>query len=141
MTDRISQLQNSVNELATYMCNATGCLQQIAVPINFPEFTSQKNKNLASSTIPQTAHDEIENNIELFSDLIAKTCRDIDVIASSLPKSESNSEQQMERIAKLNLKNKSQAEELEMLIEQGTELLLELRRIIDQLSEALLSGE
>lgn len=142
MSDRITQLQNSINELANLMCNSVGCLQQIAVPLNLStdHFSNDKNPKLASNTITQEQHDEIEKNIELFSDLISRTCKDIHVIISSLPASDSTNHLQLEKLEQLNLTNKTQAEKLEGLISEGEILLNEIRNMIQELSAHLLES-
>ena len=139
MADRITQLQDYINELATHMCNAIGILQHEAPEIPFPD---SKIKKIAPSGEYQ-AHlkqreENINEHIELFSNLIARTTKNIDIIISSLPSCKSTDTLQNSKLEKLNSSNKKQTERLEELVEEGEKLLAQIRGMIDNLSSELL---
>jgi mediator of RNA polymerase II transcription subunit 21 len=70
MADRITQIQDRINEQANFMCNAIGILQGTAKPCNFRE-PSQELMD--------------EPNADLFAQHIARTAKDIDILIDSLP--------------------------------------------------------
>lgn len=127
MADRITQLQNYINLLAEHICNATGILQLQSPPIPF-------NEKLAA----RTDTSDIDKQIELFSTLITRTAKDIDMIIASLPSRESTSNSQLDKLKSLNDSNKKQGDKLEELILEGEKLLSSIRIMIDNLSTQLL---
>jgi mediator of RNA polymerase II transcription subunit 21 len=70
MADRLTQIQDRINEQANFMCNAIGIMQGTAKPCNFRE-PSQELIN--------------EPNADLFAQHIARTAKDIDILIDSLP--------------------------------------------------------
>jgi len=94
MADRLTQLQDSVNQQAEHFTNSLGILQQTAVPSQFPGFgnkTPQQQQN--------------EDHTILFAQLIARTAKDIEVLIDSLPNEESSTELQSASL--LNLKKRT----------------------------------
>ncbi|CAJ0564718.1 unnamed protein product, partial [Mesorhabditis spiculigera] len=70
MSDRVTQLQEAVNELANLMGNSIGVLQAIAPPCELGG-TSQEI--------------DTESNCELFAKLIAQTTKDIEILIDTFP--------------------------------------------------------
>lgn len=88
MADRLTQLQDAVNELAELFCNGVGILQQQAVPGHFPGF------DRAGGRTPQQAQPG-DDYAQLFATLIGRKAKDIDTLIDSLPSEDSSSELQV----------------------------------------------
>lgn len=130
MADRITQLQDYINELATHMCNAIGVLQSEAPEVPFPDSKIKKIPPPADYQAHLKQREEdINGQIELFSNLIARTTKNIDIIVSSLPSCKSTNKLQNDKLDKLNDSNKEQTERLEELVDEGEKLLARLSLI------------
>ncbi|KAL5016178.1 hypothetical protein ScPMuIL_005767 [Solemya velum] len=115
MADRLTQLQDCVNQLADHFCNSVGILQQYSPPSLFTGFDKSGSK---SPSAP------LEDYAQTFAKLIARTANDIDVLIDSLPNEESSLELQLNSLRKLELENQEAARRLEDSVRKG-EILLE----------------
>ncbi|KAK3083706.1 hypothetical protein FSP39_001771 [Pinctada imbricata] len=122
MADRLTQLQDAVNQQADYFCNSVGILQQFSPPSQFAGFEKQQGKS--PQEIPQ------EDYAPVFAKLIARTAKDIDTLIDSLPCEDSSLDLQLASLKKLEEKNQEEARHLEDIVSKG-EILL------DQIQEAL----
>lgn len=129
MADRITQLQDYINMLAEQMCNALGVLQQIAPPIAFENSQiNLKHLKLDEQEKILPPNHEITDpivleNINVFSKLISRTVKDIDIIVSSLPSKESTTDTQYQMLEQLNKDNHNHAEQLENLIGNNDKII------------------
>ncbi|XP_039263980.1 mediator of RNA polymerase II transcription subunit 21-like [Styela clava] len=123
MSDRLTQLQDAVNQMAEYFCNSVGILQQNAPPGSFAGLEKTGNKEPAIST---------DENVKLFATLITRTAKDINVLVDSLPSEESTPELQAAHLTRLEQENQAAAANLENLVQRGE---LELNRIQTALAE------
>ncbi|CAG2122022.1 unnamed protein product [Medioppia subpectinata] len=89
MADRLTQLQDAVNQQSENFCNSIGVLQQFSKPTFFPEFDKSSSKSPTAQT------QSSEDFAQLFATLIARTAKDIDVLIDSLPNEESTPELQV----------------------------------------------
>ena len=86
MTDRLTQIQDLINDQASYMCNAIGVLQMNAKPSDFNE---------------PSADIRDEPNAELFAQHIARTAKDIEILIDSLPMEEKSQEEAAREVVNL----------------------------------------
>ena len=121
MADRLTQLQDCVNELANQMCNSIGVLQQFAPPCGF------------DGTDFETL--EQEENARLFAELIAKTAKDIDVLIDSLPSEESSQEIQTESMRVLENFNQESSKQMEVIVNEGQKLLERVQYALEDIGK------
>lgn len=72
---------------------------------------------------------------QLFSRLIAKTAKDIDVIIDSLPNKDLEAEVQESHIRRLEEENKEQARKLEAVIKHGEEMLQMIKNALEDIAQ------
>ncbi|XP_023335533.1 mediator of RNA polymerase II transcription subunit 21 [Eurytemora carolleeae] len=96
MADRLTQLQEAVNHQADNLCNSIGIIQQISGD---------------------------NDHTKLFSQLIARTAKDIEVLIESLPSEDSTSSLQAASIALLEGESELVEQELNRSVLEGEELL------------------
>lgn len=114
MADRLTQLQDIVNQQADNFCNSIGILQQSALPSKFSNFDRN------GSQTPQ----QQEDYTNLFSSLITRCAKDIDALIESLPNDDTSTDLQVASLRRLEQENQLAAERLEEVVRKG-ELLLE----------------
>nr|CAD7401656.1 unnamed protein product [Timema cristinae] len=86
MADRLTQLQDAVNQQADNFCNSVGILQQFSTPSKFPGF------DRSGSQTPSQTTQQQEDHAHLFATVIARCAKDIDVLIESLPSEDSSTE-------------------------------------------------
>jgi len=118
MADRLTQLQDAVNQMGEHFCNSVGILQQCAPSSPFQNFDKQGRK----SPVPPA-----EDYAAMFSKLIARTAKDIDVLIDSLPSIESSQELQLKSLHALEIENQVSADRLESIVKQGEDLLQKIQ--------------
>ncbi|KRX74540.1 Pyrroline-5-carboxylate reductase, partial [Trichinella sp. T6] len=116
MSDRLTQLQDCINELASQICNSTGVLQQTASASNF-----ENNDQFSTGA---------EDNAELFAKLVASTSSDIDMLVDLLPNEEPSPDLQNEQFSELNNLNTEAAQSLRLSVERGQVLLERIKNIL-----------
>ncbi|KRY28739.1 Pyrroline-5-carboxylate reductase, partial [Trichinella spiralis] len=116
MSDRLTQLQDCINELASQICNSTGVLQQTASASNF-----ENNDQFSTGA---------EDNAELFAKLVASTSSDIDMLVDLLPNEEPSPDLQNEQFTELNNLNTEAAQSLRLSVERGQVLLERIKNIL-----------
>uniref|UniRef100_A0A2P2HZQ4 Mediator of RNA polymerase II transcription subunit 21 n=1 Tax=Hirondellea gigas TaxID=1518452 RepID=A0A2P2HZQ4_9CRUS len=131
MADRLSQLQDAVNQQAENLCNAIGILFQNATPASFPNF--DKNNKTPSQT------DSTYDHKKMFATLIARNAKDIDVLIDSLPSEESCAELQTNSMRELEAQGEDAANRLARDVEQGEHLMGEISRALSDIANANLS--
>lgn len=109
MADRLTQLQDTVNQQAEYFCNSIGILQQHSTPSKFAGF------DRSGSQTPQQQDDYAQ----LFAALITRCAKDIDALIESLPSDESSNDLQHQCLRKLEQENQEAAERLEEVVHKG----------------------
>ncbi|KAL1128898.1 hypothetical protein AAG570_013432 [Ranatra chinensis] len=133
MADRLTQLQDTINQQAEYFCNSVGILQQSAAPSKFPGFDRtlvlwygyKLNGSLQLFRSGcQTPQQQQDDYAQLFATLITRCAKDIDALIESLPSDDSSSELQAQCLRRLEQDNQEAAERLEEVVRRG-ELLLE----------------
>lgn len=130
MADRLTQLQDAVNQMGEHFCNSVGVLQQCAPPSPFQGFDKQGGK---SPVPPQQ-----EDYAAMFSKLIARTAKDIDVLIDSLPSVESSQELQLNSLQMLEIENQDAANKLEDVVKNGENLLLQIQRAQNDIAQVQL---
>eukprot|EP00794_Sanderia_malayensis_P013754 gene13754-15193_t len=112
MADRLTQLQDAVNQLADHFCNSIGVIQHSATE------TLQEPKPDGTGRQQDITQ---ENHIPLFAALITRTAKDIDFLIDALPSNQCTSELQSKSLFKLEQENREAGEKLEQAIEDGGE--------------------
>jgi len=114
MADRLTQLQDVVNQQAEQFCNSIGILQQFAQPSSFPTFGNKT---------PQQQQQAQEDHTQLFAQLIARTAKDIEVLIDSLPSEESTAELQAAGLQQLEQEGELAGTQLAEVVKTGEQLL------------------
>jgi hypothetical protein len=149
MSDRLSQLQDQVNNLATLFCDATGYLQGHAKPSKFENFAENLKRDYENEEAPAeaaAAAAAAETNVEdvktTFAQLITSTAKKIDTLIDSLPNEEETNEQLLaEQLRELELENAIAARQLEFVTECAENLLTQLQEKISKISESQLKQQ
>lgn len=97
--------------------------------------TPKTNGDSQNGDMPNSQASDQPDNGKLFSRLIAKTAKDIDVIIDSLPNREVESELQEAHIRRLEEENKEQARKLEAAIKHGEEMLEMIKNALEDIAQ------
>uniref|UniRef100_A0A182R0J0 Mediator of RNA polymerase II transcription subunit 21 n=1 Tax=Anopheles farauti TaxID=69004 RepID=A0A182R0J0_9DIPT len=133
MADRLTQLQDTVNQQAEHFCNSIGILQQCSVPSKFAGF-----ERTGSQTPQQQVQQQQEDFPQLFSTLISRCAKDIDTLIESLPSEESSIELQVQSLQRLEAENKESAEKLEEIVRKGELLLEKIQAALSDIAQSQL---
>ncbi|XP_022905576.1 mediator of RNA polymerase II transcription subunit 21 [Onthophagus taurus] len=131
MADRLTQLQDCINQQAEHFCNSIGILQQYAAPSKFPGF------DRSGSQTPQQQQPQ-EDYVQLFTTLIARCSKDIDTLIESLPSEESSTEMQLQSLRILENENQEAARNLEEIVAKGQDLLEQIQAALSDIAQAQL---
>ncbi|KAL6266017.1 hypothetical protein P5V15_002869 [Pogonomyrmex californicus] len=129
MADRLTQLQDTINQQAEHFCNSVGILQQYSTPSKFPGFDR--------IGTPQP-HQSQEDYAALFANLIARCAKDIDTLIESLPSEESSQELQVASLSRLEQENQQAGEQLEEVVKQGETLLQRIQVALQDIAQSQL---
>ncbi|VDM66770.1 unnamed protein product [Strongylus vulgaris] len=114
---KLTQLQDLINELASFMTNAVGVLQATAPPCDF----DRSNPEL-----------EEETNCQLFAAHIARTAKDVEVLIDSFPIEDAGNGDTVEQLLQVDAERSKVARELECVVGEGEDLV---QRIQQRLSD------
>ncbi|XP_045453985.1 mediator of RNA polymerase II transcription subunit 21-like [Melitaea cinxia] len=131
MADRLTQLQDTINQQAEYFCNSIGILQQFSTPSKFPGF------DRSGSQTPQQQQNQ-EDYAMLFATLISRCAKDIDTLIESLPSEDSSTDMQVQSLRRLEAENKEAAEQLEEVVRQGEILLEKIQGALSDIAQSQL---
>ncbi|KAL7643098.1 UNVERIFIED_CONTAM: hypothetical protein RMT77_006388 [Armadillidium vulgare] len=131
MADRLSQLQDAVNQQAENLCNSIGILFQTATPVSFPGFDK------SSKTPSQTENLELYH--KTFAKLIARNGKDIDILIDSLPSEESSAEVQTASMKDLEKEGEEAAARLQRGVERGQKILDDINRALADIANTQLA--
>jgi hypothetical protein len=140
MSDRLSQLQDQVNSLATLFCDATGVLQAQAKPSKFENFAENLKRDYENGESTTETNDEDVK--ATFAQLITSTTKKIDTLIDSLPNEEETNEELLaEQLRKLELENAIAARQLEFVTDCAENLLEQIQLKISQIAESQLKQQ
>lgn len=102
MSDRISQLQDLINQQANNLCNAVGVLQQRAPPQRLPEHErlpgSVSTEGLSAASAAQTP--SVDELVDIYAHEIVGTAKQIDTLIEHLPEEAATAQLQVKNILK-----------------------------------------
>ncbi|XP_046979477.1 mediator of RNA polymerase II transcription subunit 21 isoform X1 [Schistocerca americana] len=130
MADRLTQLQDTINQQADHFCNSIGILQQYSTPSKFSGF------DRSGSQTP--SQQQQEDYAQLFATLIARCAKDIDVLIESLPNDDSSTELQCNSLRLLEQENKEAGEQLEEVVRRGEALLQQIQDALADIAQSQL---
>ncbi|XP_055332797.1 mediator of RNA polymerase II transcription subunit 21-like isoform X2 [Paramacrobiotus metropolitanus] len=131
MCDRITQLQDHINQLAEQMCNAIGILQQTAPPSSLPGF----DKLLSPYAKTETGEIPPEDFPALFATLITRSARDVDYLIDQLPADDANLELQINAIKRTDGQSKDAVRNLMSTVKNGHDLLSRIQAALADIAE------
>ncbi|XP_037079925.1 mediator of RNA polymerase II transcription subunit 21-like isoform X2 [Pollicipes pollicipes] len=134
MADRLTQLQDAVNELAELFCNSVGILQQQAVPGHFPGF------DRGGGRTPQQGQ-PAEDYAQLFATLIGRKVKDIDTLIDSLPSEDSSTELQLSALELLERENEAAGQRLQEVVARGQLLLQKIQAALHDIAQSQLETQ
>ncbi|XP_077995809.1 mediator of RNA polymerase II transcription subunit 21-like isoform X2 [Glandiceps talaboti] len=132
MADRLTQIQDAVNQLADHFCNSIGVLQEASVPGKFSGFDKQDGSEQGQTS---------EDHTLLFAQLIARTAKDIDVLIDSLPSDESTTELQNASLQRLEQENRDAARRLQEIVRKGEVLLERIQEALKEIADSQLQAQ
>lgn len=142
MSDRLSQLQDQVNALATLFCDATGVLQAQARPSKFENFAENLKRDYESEEAQLEANTNAEDVKTTFAQLITSTAKKIDTLIDSLPNEDETNEQLLaEQLRQLEIENAVAARQLEFVTDCAESLLEQIQNKISQIAESQLKQQ
>ncbi|XP_067633874.1 mediator of RNA polymerase II transcription subunit 21 [Eurosta solidaginis] len=130
MADRLSQLQDTVNQQAEHFCNSIGIIQQTSYPSKFLNFDRS-----GSQTPLRTTQ---EDYAQLFAQLISRCAKDIDTLIESLPSEDSSTELQLQSLKRLEVENQEAAKKLEDIVQHGERILEKIQISLEDIAQAQL---
>ncbi|CAI8006546.1 Mediator of RNA polymerase II transcription subunit 21 [Geodia barretti] len=134
MADRLTQLQEAVNQLGEYFCSSVGVLQ------GAPEPAQQNGENPTDGTTREPGSEPTvpssAENAALFASLISRTAQDIDVLIESLPSQAYTPKKQVESLQRLQSENQLAAEKLRKAVEKGEVLLEKIREALKEICDS-----
>jgi len=125
MADRLTQIQDLVNELANHMCNSIGVLQAEATPCDF-------------GGVSKELHEE--PNCKLFAAHIARTAKDIEILIDSLPPDEHSTEEHEKALLELDEERAKAAKELEKTVERAELLTEEITETLSSIAQVQMAS-
>ncbi|KAF8363743.1 mdt-21 [Pristionchus pacificus] len=124
MSDRLTQLQECINEQAGHFCNSIGILQGSATPCGF-----DTNKEL-----------QADMHCDNYASFIARTAKDIELLIDSIPIEENMNDLNKEELTTANDKRKELSDQLVDAMDDGEELLSHLREKLDQIAQVQINS-
>ncbi|XP_017483850.1 PREDICTED: mediator of RNA polymerase II transcription subunit 21 [Rhagoletis zephyria] len=131
MADRLTQLQDTVNQQAEHFCNAVGIIQQTSYPSKFPNF----DRTGSQTPLRMTSQ---EDYAHLFAQLISRCAKDIDTLIESLPNEDSSTELQHQSLRRLEIENQESAKRLDDVVQNGEALLDQIQIALEDIAQAQL---
>ncbi|XP_042234317.1 mediator of RNA polymerase II transcription subunit 21-like isoform X1 [Homarus americanus] len=131
MADRLSQLQDAVNQQAENLYNSIGCLFNSSAPCSFDKSGKTPSQN-------ENPDDMIEHK-RVFATVIARNAKDIDALIESLPSEDSSAELQTASMRVLEQEGEEAAQRLQRGIDRGDKLLEEINRALTEIANTQLA--
>jgi len=159
MADRLTQLQDAVNQQADNFTNSLGILQQSATPTPFQGISASNksksdtaagksstdatekiasnavNGNTATAVNGASQLQQQEDHTNLFAQLISRTAKDIELLIDSLPAEESSLQLQEASLIELEKQNSEAAQKLEDVVKQGEAILQEIQSALHDVAQ------